>query len=217
MSDVPSTNNLPIFLQQQMLTACEKNDTRMVDQLILSHPNINVNIRNFEELTPLMMSCRDGYSEITEKLVTASTVDLNCRRSNVLFGDTAAMIAAYYNRPECLKILAKQDRVDWNYQTNKGWTAAICAVISNHVECVRILLTIPHLNWNLRTNENSGDPGRSALTIALENGNKEIINLVLSAKGLTLDIDHLKSKNVFEKAVAALQAFVPEKMDEETL
>ena len=139
MSDVPS-NNLPIFLQQQMLTACEKNDTRMVDHL-LSHPNINFNIRNFEELTPLMMSCRDGYSEITEKLVTASTVDLNCHRS-IVFGDTAAMIAACNNRTECLKILAKQDRVDWNYQTYKGWTAAICAVYKNHVESVRILLTI---------------------------------------------------------------------------
>ena len=108
MSDVPS-NNLPIFLQQQMLTACEKNDTRMVDHL-LSHPNINVNIRNFEELTPLMMSCRDGYSEITEKLVTASTVDLKCQKS-LVYGDTAtaAMIAAWNNRPEFLKILANQD------------------------------------------------------------------------------------------------------------
>ena len=35
-----------------------------------------------------------------------------------------------------------QDRVDWNYQTYKGWTAAICAVYKNHVESVRILLTI---------------------------------------------------------------------------
>ena len=97
----------------------------------------------------------------------------------------------------------------------KGWTAAITAVSRNHVESVRILLTIPNLNWNLRTNENSDGPHKSALTIALKNGNKEIINLVLSARGLKLDEDHLMSQDVFDKAVTACHEFVLEKMGDD--
>ena len=42
-----------------------------------------------------------------------------------------------------------------------------------------------------------------------------MINLVLSAGGLELDIDHLKSQNVFDKAVTACQEFVLEKMGDE--
>jgi len=55
-------------------------------------------------------------------------------------------------------------------------------------------------------------PNSSALTIALQKGNQELINLVLSAEGLQLDVDYLKSKNVFAEAVTACQEFVVEKM-----
>merc|ERR1719447_1188680 len=55
----------------------------------------------------------------------------------------------------------------------------------------------------------------SAVTIALEGGNKEIINLVLSAGGLELDVDHLKSLNVFDKAVTACKEFVWGNMGDE--
>ena len=148
------------------------------------------------------------------KHVSASGVDLNCQDSD---GRTAAMWAASYNRTECLKILATQDSVKWNIQHNFGWTAAMYAVYQNHVKNVRILLTIPTINWNLRTKVKIGpiEPNSSALTIALKGGNKEIINLVLSAGGLALDVDHLKSQNVFDKAVTACKEFVLGKMDDE--
>ena len=237
MSQCP-INNLPICLKQPFLTACEKNDFKRAEaclnldadpnvktkdghwsgliyaaeknyhrmcDLLLSHPKINVNIRGQNDLTPLIWSCREGHSEITQKLVSTPGVDLNSQSSG---GETAAIRAAFNNHTECLKILATQDSVEWNIQDTDGWTAAIFAVAKNHVESVRILLTIPNLNWNLRTNENSHGPHKSALTIALKNGNKEIINLVLSARGLKLDEDHLMSQDVFDKAVTACKEFV---------
>ena len=230
-------NNLPFCLEQPFLTACEKNDIKIAESclnlkadpniktkdgywsglhyaaeknypemcdLLLAHPKINVNIRDNDDWTPLMISCYYGHGEITQKLVSASGVDLNCQSSD---GSTAAIIATYYNQTECLEILTTKDSVNWNIQTNLGWTAVMYAMNNKHVENVKILLTIPHLNWNLRTNDN-----RSALTMALGDGNKEIINLVLSAEGLELDVDHQKSKNVFDKAVTACQEFVLEKM-----
>ena len=48
--------------------------------------------------------------------------------------------------------------------------------------------------------------------MALEKRNKEIVDMLLSVEGLELDIDHLKSKNMFSKAVTACQKFVSEKM-----
>ena len=51
--------------------------------------------------------------------------------------------------------------------------------------------------------------------MALRNGKKDIINLVLSAGGLELDIDHLKSWDVFYKAVTACQEFVFGKMGDD--
>jgi len=237
MSQCP-INNLPICLKQPFLTACEKNDFKRAEaclsldadpnvktkdgnwsgliyaaeknyhrmcDLLLSHPKINVNIRGQNDLTPLIWSCREGHSEITQKLVSAPGVDLNCQSSD---GITAAQIAALNNRTDCLKILATQDSVKWNIQDNAGGTAAMGAVYNNHVESVRILLTIPTINWNLRTYKEA----TKSMTIALRNGNKEIINLVLSAGGLALDVDHLKSQNVFDKAVTACQEFVIGKM-----
>ena len=182
--------------------------------MLLSHPKINVNIRGENDCTPLMVSCENGHSEITQKLVSAFGVNLNCQNS---FGWTDAILAVNNNQTECLKILATQDSVDWNIQDKDGWTAAICAVYNNHVESVRILLTIPTINWNLRSKVKflSIEPNSSALTIALVNGKKEIINLVLSVGGLELDIDHLKSQNVFDKAVTACQVFVLEKMGDD--
>jgi len=244
MSKCP-TNKLPICLQQPFLTACKKNDFNRAEaclrldadpnvktedgrksgliyaakynyqricNLLLSHPKINVNIRGWRDNTPLMESCREGHSEITQKLVSAPGVDLNCQS---LLGSTAAILAALNNQTECLKILATQDSVKWNIQSNDGWTAAMWAVNNKHVENVRILLTIPTINWNLRKNDKASKPYSSAVTIAFEGGNKEIINLVLSAGGLELDIDYLKSLNVFDKAVTACKEFVLGKMGDE--
>ena len=51
--------------------------------------------------------------------------------------------------------------------------------------------------------------------MAFEKGNEEIINLVLSAEGLQLDVDHLKSQKVFAKAVTACQKYVFKKMGDD--
>jgi len=238
-------NNLPICLEQPFLTACEKNDFKRAEaclnldadpnvktkdghwsgliyaaeknyqrifDLLLSHPKINVNISDRDDWTPLMWSCCNGQSEITQKLVSAPGVDLNCQS---LLGSTAAILAALNNQTECLKILATQDSVKWNIQSKDSWTAAMWAVNNKHVENVRILLTIPTINWNLRKNGKASKPNSSAVTIAFEGGNKEIINLVLSAGGLELDIDYMKSLNVFDKAVTACKEFVSGKMGDE--
>jgi len=238
-------NNLLICLEQPFLTACEKNDLKRAEaclnldadpnvktkdghwsgliyaaeknyqrifDLLLSHPKINVNISDRDDWTPLMWSCCNGQSEITQKLVSAPGVDLNCQS---LLGSTAAILAASNNQTECLKILATQDSVKWNIQSKNGWTAAMWAVNNKHVENVRILLTIPTINWNLRKNGKASKPNSSAVTIAFEGGNKEIINLVLSAGGLELDIDYIKSLNVFDKAVTACKEFVSGKMGDE--
>jgi len=198
-----------------LIYAAMKNYQRILD-LLLSHPKINVNIRGWNDRTPLILSCHNGHSEITQKLVSTSGVDLNCQGFD---GWTAAIFAARYNRTECLKILATQDSVEWNIRDKLGETAAMMAVNNNYVESVRILLTIPTINWNLRTHEKSSyphhPPNSSALTMALENGYKEMINLVLSAGGLELDIDHLKSWDVFYKAVTACQEFVFGKMGDD--
>jgi len=195
-----------------LIYAAEKNYPELCD-LLLAHPNIDVNIRDGDDGTPLMLSCCEGHSEITGKLARAPGVDFNCQGID---GSTAATWAAAKNKTECLQILATQESVDWNIQDDYGRTAAICAVANNHVECVRILLTIPQVNWNLKTNDKDPIyPNSSALTLALEDGNKEMINLVLTANGLQLDIDHLKSKDVFSDAVTACQDFVFEKMGED--
>ena len=187
-----------------LIYAAEKNYPELCD-LLLAHPQINVNIRDGDDWTPLMLSCWGSHSEITGKLARAPGVDFNCRSSD---GETAAIWAAAKNKTECLQILATQESVDWNIQDDYGCTAAICAVARNHVECVRILLTIPQVNWNLKTNDKDPYyPNSSALTLALEDGNKEMINLVLTANGLQLYIDHLKSKDVFSEAVTACQDF----------
>merc|ERR1712168_375344 len=73
-----------------LIYAAMKNYQRILD-LLLSHPKINVNIRGWNDRTPLILSCHNGHSEITQKLVSTSGVDLNCQGFD---GWTAAIFAA---------------------------------------------------------------------------------------------------------------------------
>ena len=77
--------------------------------------------------------------------------------------------------------------------------------------CIRVIQGIKCVDWNLRNKDDE-----SALIWALNGERKEIINLILSVPDLEIDIDHLKSKDVFEKAVEACKEYVSVMMDDTT-
>ena len=58
-----------------------RNDLKIMD-ILLTHPQVQVNIKTSEDLTPLMMACLYGCVEAASKLAKHPDTDFNCRDSS---------------------------------------------------------------------------------------------------------------------------------------
>ena len=55
-----------------------RNDMKIMD-ILLTHPNVQVNIKTSENVTPLMVACLHGCVEALSKLCKHPDIDFNCR------------------------------------------------------------------------------------------------------------------------------------------
>jgi ankyrin repeat protein len=92
-------------------------------------------------------------------------------------GANAAHKAAFWGRPDVMKLLAKS-RLDLNARGGyNGYTPLHDAVAQGHVEVVKVLL-----NAGVRT-DIRGHDGKTALDLAKTNSNSEILILLGRCKG----------------------------------
>ena len=149
-----------------------------------------------------MSSCHRGHEYITRKLVEAGA-DPNIQNK---VGESAAMFAVKGGHLSCIDALAqsKNNNVDWNLVDKYGRNVTMLALDSS-LEVLNRLTTIDTIDWNTRNSN-----GDSTLTLALASDNSDIIRTVLSVSQIKYDVDHLKEKNVYDKAVAECQKYLAE-------
>ena len=125
---------------------CSKNSKDCLE-FLLSQPDIDVNIKAKNNATPLIISCYNGYSDIAWRLCQEPTINLNCQDNYK--GCTAAAMAVFWNKINCVNVLKNVDGVDWNIPTKNGNSPAMLAARKGHADILNILLSIPSikLDW----------------------------------------------------------------------
>ena len=182
------------------------NNLKLCD-LLLDHPDIDVNIRNTWLQTALMKSCSMGHVDVTKKLLQSPNIDVNHQDK---YGDTSAIRAVCNNNIDCLRLLTEMKQVDWNVRDNIGFTAPMWAVSREREEVVDLLVELENIDWNIRSNN-----GESALTLALKNENYGILERLVTLPKLELNADYLKSQCVYNIAVRMFKTHIAEMMNVE--
>ena len=108
----------------------------------------DVNTKDVDDWTALMVACNAGHSGIVSRLVVEEELDINYQGGD---GYTAALLATEDGETECVRVLAGTGKVDWNLGDKMGWTPLYWALHQGHCDIVDILLEIPGLNLNVKT------------------------------------------------------------------
>jgi ankyrin repeat protein len=124
-------------------------------------------------MTALMIAADSGYGRIVQALLQAQA-DVSAVDSQ---GRTALMYAARTGNIECVTALLSRGGIGVDAQDEEGMTALMHAADRGHRAAVRaILARRPNVNVRSRT-------GMTAYTLAVRNGDIEIVNAIRAAGG----------------------------------
>lgn len=145
---------------------------------LLIENNADLTILSPDDLTPLSMASSKENFEIFKMLIEKN-VDVNQKSKE---GGTALMSAIYFVNLPAVKILIEKN-ADIDFQTENGWTPLLMASRWDNLEIAKFFLE-KKVNVNAQIHCNNGknncsEKGQTALLFAIENGNLELVNLLL--------------------------------------
>ena len=134
-----SDNNTQTFAgNTPLIIAVQENHTRIV-QLLLSRPDIRVNMRGLDGYTALIRACFDR-SDIAKMLLLRPDVDVNLA---TYYGTTALTFAIRNGNEAAVRELIKHPRINVNYQSKHGENGLFEAVTYKRKDIVDMLLSHP--------------------------------------------------------------------------
>ena len=111
-------------------------------------PGVNWNIKNKNNVSPLALAVQGGCIDILSILMTIPTIDFNIAEGS---NKTIAQIAVESSGPnsiQCLELLSRDSRVNWNIRGPDGETPIMYAWKNRRREMFRILMNIPTIDRN---------------------------------------------------------------------
>ena len=165
---------------------------------IVEHSLIDVNKKDSENRTLLMMASLNGHTESVRMLLERSEIDVNLQDK---WGKTALIYASDCGRTEVVKGLLERPEILVTLQTEDGETALIYASDWGRTEIVQMLLERPEIDKTIKYNNKTAwgfasdslrrncpdlQPKRKSTTKT--NLRKELLNAIESGK----DISELK-------------------------
>ena len=118
---------------------------------------VNVNVKNKNGMTPLMIAAQNGYVELAKILIQAGA---DVKTSNSLTGDTSLILASENGQTMCVQTLLKC-HANVNIQGRNGDTALISAARNGNEDCLQVLKD-KGANLNIQNNN-----GNTALIAAV--------------------------------------------------
>jgi ankyrin repeat protein len=120
--------------------ACAMNDLNSVNNIICN-PYLNINMKNEEGYTAVMLTCKYNMYKILKLLININNIDFNICDNE---GYNCFHIACKYGSVECAKMLINNNKVDINHTVNSinGFTIAC---INNRYDLVKELAKIANL------------------------------------------------------------------------
>ena len=158
--------------------ACRSYNNKEKVKLLLSAQDIDVNAKNKAEKTPLMLAVE---GDIIKALLDAG-VKVNAVDSK---GDTALHLACYYGNTERVELLLSAQDIDFNVQNNAGKTPLMLA---SEISIIKALLTA---GAKVNAVDSNGD---TALHRACDDGEREKVELLLSAQGIDFNVQNNAGK-----------------------
>ena len=149
-----------------IIEAAKKGNIEVVKLLLKE--NTDVNIRNEDGWTALMLASHNGHMQVIEVLLKENA-DVNIQSEK---GMTALMLASRYGHTQIVELLIKEN-ADVNDQDKEGWTALMIASRYGHTQIVELLI-----KENADVNIQKED-GWTALMLASRYGHTQIVELLL--------------------------------------
>jgi ankyrin repeat protein len=143
-----------------------------VIEKILSHGNIDVNIRNSQGMTPLCIAVQRCYKGITRLLLDSWQVQVNSEGGK---GRTPLAIACRVGNIEFTKLLLATGKTTVNSPDKFGLSPLSHAASRGHYDIVVLLLQSQDVDVNSRDNSH-----RTPLSYAAEHGHEEVVRLLLT-------------------------------------
>ena len=132
--------------------------------LLLSKPNINVNIKNYLGQTPFLACFKP---ELMVRLCRVPSFNVHLKDDN---GETALIRAVAYGSARVLELLRQLGITNWNSKDRFGNCAMTEAVKWGKSDMLKILIEVPGINLNVRDSE-----GKHITHIAVDSKYDKII------------------------------------------
>ena len=162
------SRNVPASIDTRLHQAALDGNKEGVIKLL--EEGLNVHAKDLDGRTALMYASFNGYTEIVKELLERGS-DVNMRDN---YGRTPLMFASSGPFPETVRLLLQNKAEPDLADGEEHFTALMYAAAEGHLEVVRILL------------DYIADPtlkdidGDDAVTFALNNGHKEVADLIQS-------------------------------------
>ncbi|MBK4738848.1 ankyrin repeat domain-containing protein [Noviherbaspirillum pedocola] len=199
-----------------LMLATHQGETRIVE-LLLNRQAINVNVRNTDGNTPLLLAL-DGmssnssttggrhkaYEAIAHALLARNDIDIHAHAAS---GNNALMRAVTEEAETLVQRLLGMPGVDVNARNAKGHTALMTATQCSNAGILRALLAMDGIDVNARDQD-----GNAALMYAARSGSKEAICTMLDAAGVNIDARNSNGDTAFGIALKRGQVHVAAQM-----
>jgi ankyrin repeat protein len=141
-----------------------------VVKLLLSHPEIQVNMVEEDGWVALMLAAENGHEKIVEHLLAHPGIHVEMANAH---GSTALLLAAQGGHSAVVGRLLATGLCDINRYDNDTDTAVKMAAKEGHEAVVSLLLDTPHVDITIRSTAD----GHTALSAAQANGRDGIVQL----------------------------------------
>ncbi|MBA3537038.1 MAG: ankyrin repeat domain-containing protein [Tatlockia sp.] len=164
-----------------------------VTELLLNHPNIDVNLPDEEGNTPLHIAAIEKNIDIVPLLLKKHTIDVNLPDND---GDTPLHAAIHASTIGIITQLINHPEIDINALNNNGRSPLFLAASLNRPDIVKLLVNHPKIKVDILSKK-----GHTPLFIAALDGFEEVVTELLKSPDIDINIknDGLTSLSIAKK------------------
>jgi ankyrin repeat protein len=146
---------------------------------ILNLDNVEADLKDAEDRTPLSWAAAYGHETIVKLLIERDDVDINSKIDN---GQTPLSLAAEYEHETIVKMLIERDDVDMNSKNYDGWTSLSLAAAFGHETIVKLLIERDDVETDSKDRY-----GQTPLSWAAGHGHETIVKLLIERDDVETD------------------------------
>jgi len=179
-ADVNAQNMYDVSVLQSIVIGRNEDQFIEIMKMLLEHPEIKVNVKDGDGVTPLYRACRNGHTTLIEMLLEAGAgAEVNAKWTGTLENGWTALIQAFTNTPpfdiKIVKMLLENGADVDTTRPDDGWTVLQWASEYGYEEIVKMLL---ERGVNVHAKDNYDN---TALDIANERGQTRIVDILTAA------------------------------------